>query len=78
MIPRILVIAIAHKFPDAKDKITPPEQAGEAGNTEAVLYEDSEAMLVSQDKSEENAARWKTLFVDLTDTHNDLKEALKP
>lgn len=80
MIPRVLVIALTHKFPDDKDKVTEPgEEGGEEGpSKEAVLYEDSEKILVAQDKAEDNAARWRTLFVDLTDTHNDLKASLAP
>jgi len=49
MIPRIIVICLTHKFPDEKDKVTPPAEGDAPAdeNKEATLYGDAEKIIVA-------------------------------
>jgi len=75
--PELLNSLVEHKFPEAKGA---EDEEGEESDPEEMkeFYENVEEILNEQMKTDANSARWRTLFTDLIDTHEDLVDALAP
>ena len=69
--PLLVYKVIRYKLKITDDPEEPP--VGPDG-----FFTEIEKMLANQIKTDENAAEWKTIIIDLIDTINDLKEKLAP